>query len=236
MILIVPDVHGRKFWKEPCSNVEKYDKIIFLGDYLDPYVWIEDITKEDAIDNFKEIISFARENKDKVVLLLGNHCMPYINEYFFINANGGRHDRENHDAIEKLYKDNIDLFSLAYERDINGKKYLFSHAGVCKSWYTKYKELIGELTAENLNNILKSEEGIKTLCDIGISRWGGDSVGSIVWADYKDHNFNSEKFDDIYQIFGHTQQKSEPIIKKRYACLDVRKCFELDDEGNINNI
>ena len=162
--------------------------------------------------------------------------MPYINEYFFINANGGRHDRENHEAIEKLYKDNIDLFSLAYERDINGKKYLFSHAGVCKSWYTKYKELIGELTAENLNNLLKSEEGVKTLCDIGISRWGGDSVGSMVWADYKDHNFNSEKFDDMYQIFGHTQQKSEPIIKKRYACLDVRKCFELDDEGNINNI
>ena len=56
MILIVPDVHGRKFWKEPCSNVEKYDKIIFLGDYLDPYTWREDISKDDAIDNFKEII------------------------------------------------------------------------------------------------------------------------------------------------------------------------------------
>ena len=64
MILIVPDIHGRKFWKEPCSNVDKYEKIIFLGDYLDPYTWREDISKDDAIDNFKEIISFARENKD----------------------------------------------------------------------------------------------------------------------------------------------------------------------------
>ena len=64
MILIVPDIHGRKFWKEPCSNVDKYEKIIFLGDYLDPYTWREDISKDDAIDNFKEIISFARENKE----------------------------------------------------------------------------------------------------------------------------------------------------------------------------
>lgn len=45
MILIVPDIHGRKFWKEPCSNVDKYEKIIFLGDYLDPYTWREDISK-----------------------------------------------------------------------------------------------------------------------------------------------------------------------------------------------
>jgi hypothetical protein len=37
-ILAIPDVHGRIFWKGP---VKKYmaavDKVIFLGDYLDPY-------------------------------------------------------------------------------------------------------------------------------------------------------------------------------------------------------
>ena len=34
-ILVIPDVHGRTFWKEPCNNWE--GKIIFLGDYHDPY-------------------------------------------------------------------------------------------------------------------------------------------------------------------------------------------------------
>ena len=34
-ILIIPDLHGRTFWKEPCYNWE--GKIIFLGDYHDPY-------------------------------------------------------------------------------------------------------------------------------------------------------------------------------------------------------
>lgn len=39
MIAIIPDVHGRNFWKNITSNEEiaKYEKIIFLGDYLDPY-------------------------------------------------------------------------------------------------------------------------------------------------------------------------------------------------------
>ena len=34
-ILITSDIHGRSFWKEPCNNWE--GKIIFLGDYHDPY-------------------------------------------------------------------------------------------------------------------------------------------------------------------------------------------------------
>lgn len=38
-ILIIPDVHGRTFWKYAIDNIDKYDKVIFLGDYLDPYFW-----------------------------------------------------------------------------------------------------------------------------------------------------------------------------------------------------
>ena len=36
-ILVLPDIHGRKFWEEPCKHIEDYDKIVFLGDYMDPY-------------------------------------------------------------------------------------------------------------------------------------------------------------------------------------------------------
>ena len=37
--LIVPDVHGRDFWREPVYKTlqETDTKIIFLGDYVDPY-------------------------------------------------------------------------------------------------------------------------------------------------------------------------------------------------------
>ena len=50
--LIIPDVHGRTFWKYAIQQypIEKYPdiKIIFLGDYLDPYTSFEGITKNEA--------------------------------------------------------------------------------------------------------------------------------------------------------------------------------------------
>lgn len=68
-MLIVPDVHGRTFWKDVIdSNLS----VVFLGDYTDPYPQ-EEISKKQTIDNFKEIIEFAKENKNRVTLLLGNH-------------------------------------------------------------------------------------------------------------------------------------------------------------------
>ena len=71
--LIIPDIHGRTFWKDAVSQYEdKVEKIIFLGDYLDPYL-DEGITRKDAIRNFEEIIDYKINNSDKVVLLLGNH-------------------------------------------------------------------------------------------------------------------------------------------------------------------
>ena len=37
-ILVIPDVHGRTFWKEPVGKyINVVDRVVFLGDYLDPY-------------------------------------------------------------------------------------------------------------------------------------------------------------------------------------------------------
>ena len=48
-VLIIPDVHCRDFYIEP---LEKYfkevDKVVFLGDYLDPYYY-EGFTREAGI-------------------------------------------------------------------------------------------------------------------------------------------------------------------------------------------
>ena len=50
-MIIIPDVHGRSFWKEYVKGHEEED-IIFLGDYLDPYGY-EGIHCKDAIENFR---------------------------------------------------------------------------------------------------------------------------------------------------------------------------------------
>ena len=67
-ILIIPDVHGRTFWKSALRSGD-YEKIVFLGDYTDPYE-MEDITNREALKNFKSIIAFKQQNPEKVVLLL----------------------------------------------------------------------------------------------------------------------------------------------------------------------
>ena len=78
-ILILPDVHGRQFWKDACLNhKDEFEKIVFLGDYVSPYPY-EEISNKKAIDVFEEVLKFKKENPDKVVLLMGNHDFSYIN-------------------------------------------------------------------------------------------------------------------------------------------------------------
>lgn len=74
-IIIVPDEHGRGLWKNGLNyfNTHPNSKMIFLGDYLDPYTRYEGITHEDAYNNFLEVLEFARNNPLRVILLYGNH-------------------------------------------------------------------------------------------------------------------------------------------------------------------
>ena len=68
-VLIAPDIHCRDFYK-PLLDV-KDQKIIFLGDYMDPYS-SENTSDKQGIANLEEIIDFAKQN-DNVILLEGNH-------------------------------------------------------------------------------------------------------------------------------------------------------------------
>lgn len=100
-LLIIPDVHGRKFWKEA---VEKHPNLptIFLGDYHDPYPY-ERISREASLANFKEILDYARSH-DNVTLLLGNHDFQYI----FDPLNSCRLDLHNFRILRKSFLNNLD--------------------------------------------------------------------------------------------------------------------------------
>ena len=62
-ILVIPDVHGRRFWKRPLERyIKKVDKIVFLGDYFDPYhvvfkTWKRRRIQKDAEDS-KNAVGF----------------------------------------------------------------------------------------------------------------------------------------------------------------------------------
>jgi predicted phosphodiesterase len=231
-ILIIPDIHGRTFWKETIEkHKDEVDKIIFLGDYLDPYPW-ENITRKDAIRNLEEIINFKSENKDKVVLLLGNHDFPYIDKRRFYSR--CRYDASNAFHIEEMFRSHRSLFQLAFEETIGDKHILFTHAGLQKGWYDRHKDLIGELTVENINKLYDIPNGIAVLCEATRRRGGWDLYASIVWNDVTEtpKSINDE-LPWNYQVFGHSQQEEHPVITDEFACLDCRKAFIMNEDGNF---
>jgi predicted MPP superfamily phosphohydrolase len=230
-ILIIGDVHGRTFWKDAVErHAEGRDKIVFLGDYLDPYNW-EGITRRGAINNFADIIEYKKAHTDKVILLLGNHDYQYYDSNFRTRS---RYDSSHAWSINRLFNNNRGLFQLAYEYE-GDKHYLFTHAGVLKSWYEQHKELIGDLNAENLNKLKGLRQGTEILMQVSRERGGFGRIGSIVWSDIAEKG-DSEDIDGIYQIFGHSQQEERPVITKTWACLDCRKAFILTEDGGFQDV
>ena len=218
-ILINPDIHGRIFWKYSIEHKDEFDKIIFLGDYLDAYS--PDLLVNEK-DNFKEIIQFKKDNLDKVILLLGNHDCHYINSKILHSS---RYNPFKANIYHKLFNDNLDLFQLVYIYN----KYLFSHAGVYQKWMDLNKLTLKDLLDCDLDKLSKS------LNWIDYFRGGFYDVGSCIWADIRDSG-TEKLLKGYYHIFGHTQLKFN-LSTSELSCLDCRVPFSLDSEtGHINKL
>ena len=236
-LYICPDVHARTFYK-PLLDI-KDTHIVFLGDYVDPYPQ-EAIFKEEAIPCIEEIIEFKKKNPEYVHLLLGNHDCGYI----WDDVCSSRRDYMHYRDIATIFKENLDLFDLAFEWK-DDKNYLFTHAGVHKMWFKFVHDIVSnnsEISYDNiadyLNNILHSNhENLSEFLGVysHYRGWGGAPFGSCVWADVREW-FDSNKKDDegfpYYQIFGHTQLQDKPIIEDNIACIDCRKYFTLKEIQN----
>lgn len=233
-VLVIPDVHGREFWRDAIYHEDIYEKIIFLGDYLDPYEF-EFIPIERAIEGFLDIIAFKRQHPDKVILLLGNHDLHYWWDH---DRECSRRDAVNLGIIHRIFMMNRDCFQLAYSLETETKNYLFTHAGVLHGWILdNIKFIPSSLTDDLCNtspkgiaswlNSFLNGVGFDILGQVSAYRGGFYSFGSPVWADYHEHE-SSELDLPYYQIFGHTQQVKYPIITDNWACLDCRQCFVLD--------
>ena len=232
-ILIIPDVHGRTFWKA-AINTGEYAKVIFLGDYVDPYAY-EGIDNLMAIVNFKDILSLKMVNPDRVVLLLGNHDLCYLSDHYRHLAESDRYDHENEEELKSLFRGWKRFFRLAHEERIGNKRYLFSHAGVTLPWFKQNERIIGEPDAGHLNLLLDSIEGVKTLAQVGQVRGGDYTSGSVVWAD-SEELAKSNHIPNTYQVVGHSMQFDGPVITDKFACLDCRAAFSIDRKGEITPV
>ena len=243
--LLLPDTHGRQFWIEPVKEVlENTDaKICFLGDYLSPYPyeWEDGVDyNRVSIERFKEIIQLKKDNPDRVTLLLGNHDATYA---IGPNICECRMDRRNFSEIEKLFRDNRELFQIAEETELAGRKIMFSHAGIFKEWA---KSVWGEdaeaddfKVIDRLNDawLMENYAILRRLGDYDNYRgWGGVRYASPVWADIRSWYGVKPEETYGYNIVGHTQPaKEEPVLFKTIACVDCHRAFYLDDEGFIRD-
>jgi predicted phosphodiesterase len=212
-ILTIGDVHGKSVWKNFADiNMllysdkvlkPEYDLYIFLGDYCDSY----DVSNIDIKNNLLDIIEFKKLYPDNVILILGNHDVPYsLNEpwkplnMFKYNCSG--HRSEMHFDLYDIFNNNKNLFQLAFQY----KNYIWTHAGVHYGWYhyvfsKKIKELgIGDLNvAEQLNEAFKFN--LDCLFDVDWQRGGTKKVGGPLWVDKK--FIGKKPLKHTHQIVGH---------------------------------
>ena len=252
---MIPDIHGRKFWRKAvANNIGKVDKIIFLGDYLDPYQnEIEENPELMECNDFydsqnllmmlEDIISLKKNEPGKYILLTGNHTDSYIWSKF---RAASRTDYKNWEKYHKFFSENLEYFNLVWIENNT----IFSHAGISEGWAeavavelsltinlnNPVKSIARYLSNVNLNNIL-DKKLIRLLGNISSYRGGDSYYGSCEWADIMEHidHYQSEVQeklvplgeDGIYQVFGHTQLQKE-LITDKWACLDCRKGFIVD--------
>lgn len=218
-ILILGDIHGRDFWKEPCKNWK--DTIVFLGDYHDPYGnWVVgEPNKQESLFNLRELSEFVQqrelEHPYSTICLLGNHDLVY-----YTGNLKCRYDKINEVEVKELI--NSLHPQITYELwDEPNNKFLFSHAGVTLDWL-----MCHNLTIDTLSNLTITNH--EWLEEVPYSRGGYSQYGSCIWNSLDDYD-KEKHIPDYYQIFGHTWKgRTKPIIKEDYAMLDCGKSFVLD--------
>lgn len=221
-LLVVPDLHTKLYLFQKIKKFaleHKYDRIVFLGDYVDDW----DTPPEASYNLVKELIKFKKKHPRKVISLMANHDLSYYYPTYF-KCSG--YNEETHSLVKDLYKTkldgNIPIFQFAYSHD----NYLFTHAGITNHFWKDLQILIKNhypgiekdfllnqdmSLASKLANLLNyiwllglnnpDDKLFLTMAQAGGAR-GGLGVPSPIWADKSELTANPVPF--LNQIVGHT--------------------------------
>ena len=235
-MIIIPDVHGRDFWKKPVMDNLGKEHILFLGDYMDPYD-NEPFAPWNAFPQFEDIVALKEKNPDSITLLLGNHDIHYLTE----KGRGQRYDYIRGAQIKHFIIEHAQSLQLTYSEKNCGRKFLFSHAGILAGWIEFNKEYLEEATPDTIGTVLNEMWADRSswpvlfsvLADVPQSRWGRAAFGSPTWSDVDDIRTDAPELPGYYQVFWHSQQETDPVITEYFSCLDCRRAFRLSDDGII---
>lgn len=195
-IIAVGDLHGKDCWKQ--IDPSQWDKIVFIGDYVDGSK-----SNDELIENLQNIIEFKKTYKEKVILLLGNHDIQYL-DFPKYECSGYRSDMQA--VLGSIFQSNRGHFQVAYQV----KSWLFTHAGVSINWhkYFLYRHVPGirdwQIPLGDALNKIQDSDDQWVLHAVSYHRGGDQLYGGITWADYNEtcNNF----LPGYHQVVGHTKR------------------------------
>lgn len=227
-IITIPDLHGKNNWKH--FNIEDYDKVVFLGDYVDSK---EEVSDKKEIENLEEIIEFKLKHPDKVVLLLGNHDIHYL--YYPLYRASSFNERIQN-VLTALFKSHKDLFAYAFQMG----NHLWTHAGVSNAWFRSHISVFEKLTKKDtrseIASILNEMElhYLDALASSSPTRGGSAPYGGILWAD------KSETVKDylplMHQYVGHSRVPAIERIGDEMSSIYYLDCLNSQERFFIQTI
>ena len=196
--IVIGDIHGRTLWKDIIESEKEFDRVIFIGDYVDTH---ESVTPIEQIENLREIIRFKRKNPNKVVLLLGNHdyhYFPGIEEHY------SGYQPMMRMSFEYEYRKYRHLFQIAF---CDERGYVFTHAGVTRTFLSQLGIVDIHTTdvISKLNSKFKYQPYKFGFFDGDFSGYGQDKRQSCIWV--RPQSLFSDQFEAL-QFVGHTTVKN----------------------------
>ena len=202
-ILVIGDIHGKTIWKEIVGS-EQPDLTIFLGDYVTTH---HKETPEEQINNLMDILTWKEDEPDKVILLRGNNDMQMLG-YHWAKCSG--YNMELGKLMEPIKTQFLNSTQWIFPYEIGKKFYVFSHAGISKTWYENVKRSTKIECMKDINNLEPSELFGFTPNDF--NDYSGTSITQpCTWI--RPQALIEDMPDNINQVVGHT-----PIINR---CFNV---------------
>lgn len=208
--LIIGDLHGRDCWQQ--IDIEKYDHVVFLGDYVDSFI----LSDEAIYENLKKLIKLKKKHGRRMTLLIGNHDVQY--RYFpRYQIKGFRPSMQQ--RLTELFYQNWSCFQMAYQYG----NYVFTHAGITNAWYRDFLRspalsridtgMVDIAGVINAVAALENSTDRYMLYSEGIYRGipGDMGNGSPIWADRKETMM--DMLQGYHQVVGHTRVDEPETVR-----------------------
>jgi len=249
--LVIPDVHQKVEWVCSILEREKYDEVVFLGD------WVDTLESPPAVFNFRETCAFLRDlstshsEKDKFVFLIGNHdlqymhlnCKPSTSSVVAERAYycSGFTKNKAREWRKVFYDEGLrdDFFWRTFRVSHLSQGYVFSHAGISEK-HLSYGETVESFVNKSCQEAWYNYRQLThpknyILTDVGECRGGDSSIGGVLWLDWR-HEFQPSP-QIGRQILGHTTLPEPQIMGVHPDCeswnLDTGKHYAMISDGKV---